>query len=1036
MKKIMYEIIYLLLVGSMTSTYSIAAIALRTEQFSIEQNEPCKTMNGIVTDQHGKPLSLQKIYFPELGKTYFTNQSGEFNVEIPYHCTDIKIECVGFQSQRIIIDENVTIRLQKDAHNQDEMIPLAMMKKEKRAEITGSFSIISGEELEKYPSGGFSGLLTGKLAGLTVLQGGGEPNNDGAGLFIRGRNTMSGNLPIFVIDGIVSPTLDLNMIDPKTVESITILKDAASTALYGFQASSGAIIITTKKGVYGKPQVSYSSDFSIQQPTVRAKPLHSWEYATLRNEALKNDNLPLEYSNAEIESYKNGENRDLYPDNNWYNEYVKKSAFMHRHNINITGGSDRIKYFINTGYIDQGSLFNIEGTHNSDPSKYMRRFNERTNLDINLLSNLDAFLNQMVIVKRTNNPPVGTDAIFDAIFKTPATEYGPLTPDGGVIVSPWNVNSVYGSLNRSGYQRFTETNINVALGLRWGLDFITKGLSLNGMMGYESRHQSGIFGNQSYARYIRNEHKPNELEFIPYGTWVDSKITLNKGSNYRYFLNFNGFLNYEHTFNKVHTIDAFVNYFAQNIIREGGGTQLLPYDYLAFSLHSKYGYNNRYFVQFDGSWMSSDQFKLDNSFGFFPTISGSWVISNEEFMKGEISNWVSYFKVKASFGKVGNDQIPGGRYMYKDDIRLGSGGYIQSLYSGALIYEGLIGNSLLQWEDSRQQNYGLSLGLFNSLTLNFDYYIHRTNHILIKDHLFPALHGIAIDRLPYENAGKVHNKGFELELLYNKDIKQDLYITAGSALSFNRNKVIEANEVDRTGSNFAYPFRITGYSIGQQFGYLIDYSNGNGFFNSEEELENSGLVYEGIQPRVGDFIYQDLNNDGIINSQDLAPIKYNTLPEISYSFNFGANYKEFDFYAHMQGVSHSSRYFNGMGVYEFYGQGTYFRHHKNAWTPEAYANGEKISYPALSTNQSSSTQANSFFILNNNYFRLKNLEIGYTLPDNICQKLHTDKIRFYLNGTNLFTFSNRKFKDLDPESNTLNQYPHYKTYNLGLNIVF
>ena len=1036
MKNTIYKLICLLLIGSMTIVYVSAATALRTERFSVEQNELSKTVNGVVLDQHGKPLSLKKIYFPELGKTFFTNKSGGFSVDIPYHFTDITIECDGFQSQQIVIDENVTVKLQKDAHSRDKMIPLAMMKNEKRAEITGSFSTVSGEELEKYPSSGFTGSLTGKLAGLTVLQGGSEPNSDGAALFIRGRNTMSGNSPVFVIDGIVSPTIDLNMIDPKTVESITVLKDAAATALYGFQASSGAIIITTKRGVYGKPQVSYSSDFSIQQPTVKAKPLHSWEYAELRNQALKNDNLPIEYSDAEIESYRSGENRDLFPDNNWYGKYLKSSAFMHRHNMNITGGSDRIRYFINAGYIDQNSLFNIEGTDNSDPSKYMKRFNERTNLDINLLPNLDAFLNQMVIVKRTNNPPVGTSTIFDGIFKTPATEYGPVTTDNGVIVSPWNTNSVYGSLNRSGYQRFTETNINVALGLRWGLDFITKGLSLNGTVGYESRQQSGIFGNQTYARYIRNEDKPNELEFIPYGTWIDSELTLSKGSNYRYFLNFNGFLNYERTFNTVHKIDAFANYFAQNVIREGGGDQFLPYDYLAFSLHGKYVYDNRYFVQFDGSLMSSDQFKRDNRFGFFPTLSAAWVLSNEEFIKDKYGDWLTYLKVKASYGKVGNDQIPGGRYMYEDDIRLGSGGYIQSLYSGALIHEGLRGNPLLQWEDSRQQNYGLSLGLFNSLTVNFDYYLHRTDHILIKDNLLPALHGIATDRLPYENAGKVQNKGFELELLYDKDINQELHITAGSALAFNRNKVLEAHEVDRTESNFAYPFRSTGYAIGQQFGYLIDYSNGNGFFNSKEEIKNSGLVYDGVQPRVGDFIYKDLNNDGVINNQDLAPVKYNTLPEISYSFNLGVAYKSFDLYALMQGVSHASNYFNGMGIYEFYGNGTYFGHHKNAWTPEAYANGDKISYPALSTKQSSSTQANSFFILSNNYFRLKNLELGYTLPADFCQKLHTDKIRFYLNGTNLLTINDRKFKDLDPESVTLNNYPHYRTYNLGLNIVF
>lgn len=1039
MKNRIYKLIRtacLFLLFAIVSSGVVAKQNLSASSNFMEQSGLTKKVFGKVIDSYGRPLKFEKLYIPELHIEILTEDNGSFTVEAPLELTEIQIQCAGFQSQKITIEEDLVITLASDVHKKDEFIPVSLMRNEKRSEITGSFSTIKGEELEKYPSGGFTGALTGKLSGLTVLQGGGQPNGDGAGLFIRGRNTLSGNSPIFVVDGIVSPTLDLNMMDPKTIESITVLKDAAACALYGFQGASGVILITTKRGVIGKPKVSYSSDFSIQQPTRKPKMLHSWEYASLRNQALINDGLTPEFRESEILAYENGINRELYPDNNWYKEYLKSSAFMHRHNVNITGGSERVKYFVNAGYTDQQSLFKIDGTSNSDPSQYMRRFNERMNLDIKLLPNLDAFLNQMVIVKRNNSHPHGTGTILDGIYKLPATENGPLTPDGNIIVSPWNPNSVYGMLNRTGYQRYTETNINVALGLRWGLDFITKGLELKGVVGYESRHQSGIFGSQDYARYIKDVNNPYELSFIPYGGWTDTALALNKGSNYRYFLNFNGFLNYSRTFNKKHSVEGFLNFFAQNIIREGGGVQLLPYDYLSFNLHGKYGYDNRYFIQLDGSWMSSDQFKRSNKFGFFPTISGSWVASNEAFVKENVGDWLSYLQVRASYGKLGNDNIPGGRYMYEDDIRQGRGGYIQSLYSGALITEALLGNPYLKWEDSRQQNYGISLGLFNELTLNFDYYIHRSRDILIKDYRLPSLQGVPYGRMAYENAGKVHNKGFELELLYDKEINKDLKINLGSSISFNRNKVVDAYEVDRGDSNFYTPYRQTGYAIGQHFGYLIDTSNGNGYFNSEKEIEESNLLYEGVAPRVGDFKYKDLNGDGIINNQDYVPIKYNTLPEISYSFNLGSTYKGFDFYAHMQGIAHSSRMYNGMGVFEFFGKGTFFSHHKNAWTEERFNNGDKISYPALSTKQSSSTQANSFFIKSQDYFRLKNVELGYTLPVSISKKIHTEKIRFYINGTNLLTFGGNKFKGLDPESSSLSSYPHYRTYNLGLNIVF
>lgn len=997
-----------------------------------------KVLSGTITDTDGQPIAGVLVSAKSAKKEAVTDINGKFELSIPENETQLKVSCVGFATTYVNLtdDSSLAITLKEDICKAEELIPIAQMRKETRQSITGSFSMVKGDKLTQYPSAGLFGTLTGKLAGLTIMQTSGEPGNDGGSMYLRGYGTTNGNTPLIILDGIPSPTIDINLLDPESLESIVILKDAAACAAYGFQAAHGAIVITTKRGYNGKPKVSVTANFALQQPTVTPDMLHSWEYAQLRNQALKNDGLPTAFTDEQIKQYQNGGNA-LYPDNNWYKMFMRDMTTMQRYNINISGGSDRIKYFVSAGFVSQGDLLKVEKSDKYDATKYMQRFNERSNLDIQILPNLSAFLNQMVVIKKTKSPYYGTGGILESFYRTPATEPGPLTPDGGIVVTPYDAESTYGRINRSGYQRYTESTVNVALGLNWGLDFITKGLSLKGTLGYESRQQSGIMGSISYARYIKDESNTSELVFKPYGSWIDSALSLGKGSNYRYFLNFNGTLNYERTFNEDHEVNAYANYFVQDIIREGGGAQILPYDQIGFNLHAKYGYKNKYYLQADASWMTSDQFRRSPRYGFFPTVSAAWVISNEDFFKEwDGSSWLSFLKMKASYGTVGNDQIAGYRYMYQDDIRMGGGGYVNSLYSGSIINESLLGNPDIKWETAHQQNYGISVGLFNKLTLNFDYYYQRTNDRVGKDSKVPQMQGLSSGKYPYTNFGKVENRGFELELEFAHRFNKDLSLNVSGNLSWNKNKIIDVDEINRGSSNFFYPYRQNGYSIGQYFGYLIDTSNGNGYFNSEEEIRNSNLIYSGTAPRPGDFIYQDLNKDGVINEQDQAPIGYSNVPRISYAFDATVNYKNFDFYMQLQGIAKASSYYAGYGVNEYFAQGVYTRLHQEAWTAERYAKGETISFPALSTSQSSSAQANSFFIRNTDYLRLKNVEIGYTLPKYICQNLHTNKIRFYLSGSNLLTFSGQKFKDFDIESSSLSVYPQYRTYNIGLNIVF
>ena len=335
------------------------------------------------------------------------------------------------------------------------------------------------------------------------------------------------------------------------------------------------------------------------------------------------------------------------------------------------------------------------------------------------------------------------------------------------------------------------------------------------------------------------------------------------------------------------------------------------------------------------------------------------------------------------------------------------------------------------------KNLSSKITLFNSLGITFDYWNVKQTQMAIQNNSVSSAQGIASENLPFENLGKMNNKGFDLELSYIKNLKCGLRMTIRGNMGYNKNEVTDIKELNRTASGYYYPYRKTGYSAGQQFGYLIDYSNGNGYYNSQEEIDKSGLRFSGASPRPGDFIYKDLNNDGNIDERDQAPMdKAQTLPTLSYGGSIQLEYKNFDLYVQLQGVSGTAAYYSGCGIFDNAYQGVYTDLHRNAWTADRYAANEKISYPALTTGSSSSLQSNEFFYSKNNYMRLKNVVLGYTLPKRWSSKLKLEKMRFYISGANLLTTSSLKFDNLDPEQYSYSVYPIYRTFNIGLNLNF
>jgi TonB-linked SusC/RagA family outer membrane protein len=431
----------------------------------------------------------------------------------------------------------------------------------------------------------------------------------------------------------------------------------------------------------------------------------------------------------------------------------------------------------------------------------------------------------------------------------------------------------------------------------------------------------------------------------------------------------------------------------------------------------------------------SEQFAPSKRFGFFPAFSFGWIMSNESFLKKV--KWLDNLKLRYSNGKVGNDQMGGSRFLYLDNIQVSGTSYVGGLGTPGIrsISQGLLGNKKITWELAHKQNWGMDVTVFNSLSFSLDYFNENRSHILISRGSVPGFQGIDLSNIPKVNAGKMKNHGIEGEISFNKNITKDWHISIRGNYATNKNKVTFYDEAIKP-ADYCSRYDVTGYSWGQCFGYKIDRSSNDGYYVSEEDIKKSGLTYAFGTPRPGDFKYQDLNHDGIIDDKDKVPIKYSTIPGINYGFNFATSYKGFDFSIFFQGLAHYSMYYQNQGVWENIQHGYFFKYQRTAWTPERWANHEKITYPALTSTHDISQQPNDFFIQNRAFLRLKNLELGYTLPQRTLSFMGVTSCRFYIGGQNLFCWDHLHTTHLDPEQNNPYGYPITKMFNFGLNINF
>jgi TonB-linked SusC/RagA family outer membrane protein len=994
-----------------------------------------KTVTGTVTDAKGEAIAGASIVVKGTNMAASTDVDGKYSVQAPSNAT-LVVSFLGYRSQEILVGNqaNINVLLVEDARQLEDVVVVGYGT-QKRETLTGAISSIATAEIKQSPAANLAVTLAGRLPGLTAIQRSGEPGRDDIRMVIRGLGTINSQNPIILVDGIER---DLTYIDPNEVETVTILKDASSTAIFGVRGANGVVLITTKRGTTQKPEISLTAEVGFQDFPRLPSLLSSYDIATIKNQMQRNDGLGDAYTQEMLDLFKSGDD-PRFPNTDWKSILLKDAAMQQRYNLNVSGAGARVKYFVNAGYLNQGGIFKVEKGLSYDPSFKLERYNFRSNIDIQLTKTLKAMMNLGGYLEKQNMPAGIRSDLSYVSYESPAlhilaqlladqnsTVPGPVTPDGEVVTWLGGFYPPYGSLNRSGYIQQTRNNIMATFGLEQDLGFLIKGLSAKVLMSFDAQTINNMMGSRQYLKvYQQIEPTADGGYTISYRNMGDSKdtpLTISGSRNFSTLSNFQGFLNYANTFGE-HSVTGLLLYQEQKNIID----QQLPYNLLGVSGRVTYGFMSRYFAEFNMGYNGSEQFKKGRRFGFFPAYSVGWLISEENFMKN--LSFINHLKLRASYGEVGNDRIGGRRFLYLDDVQVTSGAYSGSLGLGQKVTTTLLKNEALQWEVAKKMNIGIDINLFKDFDITFDYFTENRDNILRDRGTVPILNGLPTTVLSPVNIGVVKNKGFEAEVSYKKAITKDLFVFAKATAMYATNRQTYADEpmLDET---YAYRYRQTDYRIGQNWGYLVDR-----YFIDDDDIANSPEQrIPGHEPRPGDFKYVDVNKDGVVDERDISPIGYSTIPEYQFGVAINVICQNLDISILFQGVTNVHNYYGGYGV--FANLNNFRERHKESWTAERAANGETISYPRLTTQANPNEIQNSFFINDGSYIRLKNVEVGYTLSSALSRRLGASKIRIYANGMNLITWDRLPFKDLDPEMTSIQTYPIQRIVNFGINFIF
>ena len=867
---------------------------------------------------------------------------------------------------------------------------------------TGAVSSVRGNELKSFVPN-IANMLNGRIPGLVVQQWGCEPGADSPAMNARGVNTYGSGTGLFiVIDGFQSTEAYFQQLTPQEIESITLLKDASATAIYGSKGANGVLLITTKRGTSDKIKINFSIQSGFQQPLRLPEFLGAYDYATLYNEALVNDGKSPFYTPMDLEAYKTGNDPIFHPDVDWYGTILRKAAPITNYNFTASGSNEYFRYFVLLNVLDDRSLYRKAGNV-SDFSKNgtYTRYNFRTNIDVKLSKRLQGAITLGGTIEDKTNPGTSenTSGMFD-LMSSIAPNAFPVYVSTGMYGGNSMYSNPLGDLMQTGYTSYNGRSLQAIFQLKGDLGFITPGLSVNGAVGFNTYFKSYSKKSRQYARYSVDRDNADEIIYTTYGQNTSLAGDESSSSQWRDY-SLQASLNYNRTFNGLHNIDAiYLGSYNDYVVT---GTDL-SYKNIAMGGRVTYSYDKRYIGEFSFGYNGTENFPKGHRFGFFPAGSLGWILSNEAFLKG--NPILNYLKLRASYGIVGNDNIGGIRYMF-DQYYDGYGyhlGNSNNVQDG--LVQGKLANPDVTWEKEKKFNVGFEATLVNKIDVSFDYFIQKRSNILSQPYrTVPDYLGIS---RPDINIGKVDNKGLETSIRYNGIGKKDLTYFVETSLWYAKNKVVYNAEAIQE-NEYLYG---TGRIVGQPF--VLE---AIGFFKDEDDiLKSPTQTFTDVRP--GDIKYKDQNKDGKIDSNDYYPIGYTSMPQITLGLHGGITFKGFDMDIFFQGAANRTVYCGGKYYHAFQNDGKISSIALGRWTPET---AETATYPRLSSeNNLNNYQASSFWQKNGNFLKLRSLEIGYTLPFQLSRKINLEKVRIFANGTNLFSLDHMD-GFTDPE--TMSGYP-------------
>ena len=1027
---------------------------------STEQQQNKRKISGRVTDIKGEPLIGVNVTVDGDANGSITNMDGLYEIFVTKKSVVLKFTYIGFKTSEIRTNASTNIydvTLEEQVNELEETVIVGYGTQRKISNI-GAQSSMKMEDI-KTPSASLTTTLAGRLAGVVAVQRTGEPGKDAADIWIRGISTPNTSSPLVLVDGVER---SFNDIDPEDIESLTTLKDASATAVYGVRGANGVILIKTKPGKVGKPTVSADYYESFTRFTKMVDLADGITYMNAANEAMRNDGIATKYTEDQIRNTIAGKDPYLYPNVDWLKEIFNDWGHNRRVNVNVRGGSEKVAYYASVSYFNEtGMTVTDKNIDTYDSKMKYSRYNFTTNLNIDVTPTTKVEIGAQGYLGEGNYPAISSADLYNAAMSISPVEYPKMFFVNGEAFVPGtstnnNFNNPYSQATRRGYDNLTKNQIYSNLRVTQNLDMLTKGLKLTAMYAFDVYNEIHVHQDRAESTYnFLDTSVPYDMNGQPIlqriyeGSNVLSYKQETSGNKKTYL---EASLNYDRTFNDDHRVSALFLFNQQSKLLYPKGTleDAIPYRMMGIAGRATYSWKDRYFAEFNIGYNGAENFSPKHRFGTFPAFGVGWVVSNEKFWQ-PLSKAVSFLKIRYTDGKVGNSEVSDRRFMYLDQMKE-NGDYGYKFGPNGTKWAGYETVNMavdLIWEESRKQDLGIDLKLFNDdLSIVFDLFKERRENILLKrEHSMPSFLGYNTSA-PYGNIGIIENKGFDGTIEYNKRINKDWVIALRGNVTFNKDKWIQGELPEQK------------YEWMNQYGRNINGAKGyvaEGLFTQAEiddmaRWESLSAANKAITPKpfasqfgtvkAGDIKYKDLNNDGQIDAYDQTYISRGDVPTTVYGFGFTVGWKDLSVGMMFQGVAGAERVLNGSSINPFNGgggSGNLYSNIDDRWTeenPDQNAFYPRLSYGSETTSNINNFQKSTWWVRNMNFLRLKTLQLSYNLPKPWVNKVHLKNAAVYVMGTNLFTLS--RFKLWDPELNTDNgaSYPNTTSYSVGINFTF